>query len=70
MEKAPGNSWSSMTVSNDELKLEILKYCAKLDSKGFVANHDGNISVRVENGILATPSAQAKSSIAVALVDQ
>lgn len=40
---------------------EIIRYCHRLDQKGFVANHDGNISVRLPNGkFAATPTARAK----------
>ncbi len=42
---------------------EIVKVCHKLDQKGFVANHDGNISVCFENSLLATPTAESKAQI-------
>ncbi|MBI2521139.1 MAG: class II aldolase/adducin family protein [Bdellovibrio sp.] len=42
---------------------EIVKVCHKLDQKGFVANHDGNVSVRFENFLLATPTAESKAQI-------
>ncbi|MEK6624277.1 MAG: class II aldolase/adducin family protein [Bdellovibrionota bacterium] len=42
---------------------EIVKVCHKLDQKGFVANHDGNVSVRFENSLLATPTAESKAQI-------
>ena len=45
------------------LKNEIVKYCTKMDQKGFVANHDGNISVKYDNCLLSTPTAEAKYSI-------
>lgn len=47
----------------DYLIENIVKICQKLDSKSFVANHDGNISVRFDNYLLATPTAESKSSI-------
>jgi L-fuculose-phosphate aldolase len=40
-----------------------VKYSQKLDQKGFGANHDGNISVRFEDGLLATPTAVSKGDI-------
>ncbi|MBF0106839.1 MAG: class II aldolase/adducin family protein [Deltaproteobacteria bacterium] len=45
------------------LKAEIAKYSLKLDHKGYVANHDGNISIRIEEGFLCTPTSEAKASI-------
>jgi len=47
----------------DYLVENIVKICQKLDSKGFVANHDGNISVRFGDYLLATPTAESKSAI-------
>jgi L-fuculose-phosphate aldolase len=41
----------------------IVDICQKLDQKGFVANHDGNVSVKYEDVLLATPTAEAKASI-------
>lgn len=42
---------------------QIVKYSQKLDQKGFGANHDGNISAKFANNILATPTAVSKSDI-------
>lgn len=42
---------------------EIAKYSARLDSKGFGANHDGNISALLDDVILATPTAVSKGNI-------
>ncbi|MBN2690120.1 MAG: class II aldolase/adducin family protein [Gammaproteobacteria bacterium] len=42
---------------------EITKYSQKLDAKGFVANHDGNISALYGDTILATPTAVSKGNI-------
>lgn len=41
----------------------IVRICQKLDGKGFVANHDGNVSVRFDDLFLATPTAESKSAI-------
>ncbi len=41
----------------------IVEICHKLDRKGFVANHDGNVSVRFENGFLCTPTSESKAAI-------
>lgn len=47
----------------DYLIHNIVKVCEKLDRKGFVANHDGNVSVKFEEHLLATPTAEAKAEI-------
>lgn len=42
-------------------KAEIIRYCQRMDQKGWVANHDGNISVRLAGGrFQVTPTARAK----------
>ncbi len=44
-----------------ETKSEIIRYCQRMDQKGWVANHDGNITVRLGSGSFAvTPTARAK----------
>lgn len=45
------------------LTYQIAKYSQKLDQKGFTANHDGNISVRFDDVLLATPTAVSKADI-------
>ena len=47
----------------DYLKHSIVDICQRLDAKGFVANHDGNVSVRFDGNLLATPTAEAKVKI-------
>lgn len=42
---------------------EIVKYSQKLDRKGFGANHDGNISAKLDDTILATPTAVSKGNV-------
>ncbi len=42
---------------------ELVKYSQKLDQKGFVANHDGNISVKFDDVLLATPTAISKGNM-------
>lgn len=42
---------------------QIVKYAQKLDQKGFGANHDGNISAKFEDILLATPTAVSKGNI-------
>lgn len=50
--------------SNEQyIKSSIFKICQKLDSKGFGANHDGNVSVKYNEKIFATPTAVSKGDI-------
>lgn len=43
---------------------EVARYCAALWSRGFVANHDGNLSARVGPGrVVCTPTATSKSDV-------
>lgn len=42
---------------------QIVKYSLKLDEKGFGANHDGNISARLDDVLLATPTAVSKGNM-------
>jgi L-fuculose-phosphate aldolase len=41
----------------------IVEVCQKLDRKGWVANHDGNVSLTFEGGLLATPTAVSKADV-------
>lgn len=47
----------------DYLMDAIVEVCGKLDQKGWVANHDGNVTQRFEDGLLATPTAVSKADI-------
>jgi L-fuculose-phosphate aldolase len=42
---------------------QIVKYCQIIDRKGFAANHDGNITVKFGDLLLATPTAVSKGDI-------
>jgi L-fuculose-phosphate aldolase len=45
-------------------KAELVKYSARLSERGFVANHDGNLSARVsEDRLVCTPTATAKADV-------
>lgn len=46
----------------------IVEVCSKLDQKGWVANHDGNVSLRFEDGLLATPTAMSKADITAEMI--
>lgn len=50
------------------LTQQITKYSQLLFNKGFVANHDGNISARFEDVLLATPTAVSKGDIVPEIV--
>lgn len=44
---------------------DIIRYCHRMDQKGWVANHDGNITTKVaDDQWLATPTARAKADLA------
>ena len=47
-----------------ETRTQIIRYCQRLDQKGWVANHDGNISVKLPDGkFAATPTARFKGDL-------
>ena len=46
-----------------DLRTQIIRYCHRLDQKGWVANHDGNITVRQGSGFAATPTARQKGDL-------
>jgi L-fuculose-phosphate aldolase len=47
-------------MTSSQLRRQIILYSHRLDAKGFVANHDGNISARLNDRFLATPTARGK----------
>ena len=50
--------------TEEELRRDLLNYCQQVYQKGWVANHDGNLSARLENGhFLCTPTAVSKGDI-------
>lgn len=47
-----------------ELEREVVRVCRALHSRGFVANHEGNVTALTPDGrILATPTAMSKGDI-------
>ncbi|MFH1438431.1 MAG: class II aldolase/adducin family protein [Pseudomonadota bacterium] len=46
----------------------LVKICRKLDSRGFGANHDGNVSVKYQDTLLATPTSESKGAIAADMI--
>ena len=57
-----------MLSRRDYLKKEIVQYCHKLDKKGFTANHDGNVTVKFDGNLLATPTSESKAAICEELI--
>ena len=50
--------------SRRDLELEVVEYSKRLADRGWVANHDGNITVRMEDDLfLVTPTAFAKAKV-------
>jgi L-fuculose-phosphate aldolase len=47
----------------DYLQGQVVWVCERLDTKEYGANHDGNVSVRFGDNLLATPSAEYKGLI-------
>lgn len=53
-----------MSPPEARLRQELLDYCHRLHARGWVANHDGNLSVRLRPGqILCTPTATSKAEV-------
>lgn len=52
----------------DYLISTIVEICQKMDQKGWVANHDGNVTLKYEDHLLATPTAIAKADIAPEMI--
>jgi len=50
------------------IRNQIVSICQKLDKKGFVANHDGNVTFKDGDVIFATPTAEAKSDITAEMI--
>ncbi len=52
----------------DYLINAIVEVCQRIYTKGWVANHDGNVTVRYEDLLLATPTAVSKGDIVPELI--
>ena len=53
-----------MNAAESRLRAELLDYCHRLHTRGWVANHDGNASVRLRPGqLLCTPTATSKADV-------
>jgi L-fuculose-phosphate aldolase len=53
-------------VSDSRLRAELADYARRLHARGWVANHDGNVTARLGEGrYLATPTATSKADVTV-----
>ena len=53
-----------MGITRRELELRVVEYSKRLHRAGWVANHDGNVSVRLdEDRFLITPTAFSKEAV-------
>lgn len=52
----------------DHLAAAIASVSQRLAARGWVANHDGNVSARLDDNLLATPTATAKADVGSDLV--
>ncbi|MEC8382442.1 MAG: class II aldolase/adducin family protein [Myxococcota bacterium] len=51
-------------MTEEELRRDIIKYSHRVHQNGWVANHDGNLSCRLDEGLfLATPTAVSKADV-------
>jgi L-fuculose-phosphate aldolase len=58
-----------MNGSDSRLRAEIVEYSHRLHARGWVANHDGNVSARSPGGqILCTPTATSKAVVTPDLI--
>ena len=59
----------SMNGSDSTLRAQLVEYSRRLHAQGWVANHDGNASVRAPGGqILCTPTATSKATVTADLI--
>ena len=53
-------------MSDADLRAALVEYAHRLAERGWVANHDGNITVRLDDGhFLATPTSTAKARVSL-----
>jgi L-fuculose-phosphate aldolase len=57
-----------MDTCRESLIGAIVEICHKLDAKGWVANHDGNVTSRFEGTLLATPTAVSKADVTADMI--
>lgn len=53
-----------MSTGDSKLRAQLVEYSQRLHTRGWVANHDGNLSARLPDGrFLATPTAFSKAEV-------
>jgi L-fuculose-phosphate aldolase len=58
-----------MNDSDSTLRAQLVEYSRRLHAQGWVANHDGNASVRGQRGqVLCTPTATSKAAVTADLI--
>jgi L-fuculose-phosphate aldolase len=57
-----------MDSSRESLINAIVEICHKMAGKGWVANHDGNVSLRFADTLLATPTAVSKADVTADMI--
>ncbi len=57
-----------MDPCRESLVDAIVEVSRKLDAKGWVANHDGNVSLRFNEALLATPTAVSKADMTAEMI--
>lgn len=57
-----------METSRESLIGAMVEVCRKMAAKGWVANHDGNVSLRCEGALLATPTAVSKADVSADMI--
>jgi L-fuculose-phosphate aldolase len=57
-----------MAPRREHLIGAIVEVCRQVAAKGWVANHDGNVSVRFEDLLLATPTAVSKADVTADMI--
>ncbi|MCX6557753.1 MAG: class II aldolase/adducin family protein [Candidatus Aminicenantes bacterium] len=57
-----------MGNSRESLIDAIVEVCRQVAAKGWVANHDGNASVRLDDTLLATPTAVSKADVSADMI--
>lgn len=57
-----------MAPDRESLVSAMVEVCHKMAAKGWVANHDGNVSARFAGSLLATPTAVSKADVTADMI--
>ena len=58
----------TMETGRENLICAMVEVCHKVAAKGWVANHDGNVSLRFAGTLLATPTAVSKADVTADMI--